>query len=111
MSDAAPSLPPLQQALLDAATLQALFSDLALCTRLLSVHVRAPGAARGGQPDTCSLETARDGLLSGLLRSVQIRYAYENATWCDTLIAAPGGARIIRIRDEDIGLSVAQTLP
>lgn len=103
MSEPSPSLPPLQQALLDHETLSALFSDLAACTRVLSVLVRAPGADRGGEPDTLPLEAARDGLMGGRLRSVQIRYAYEQATWCDTLIAAPGGARIVRIRDQDIG--------
>ena len=108
MSEPAPALPPLQQALLDPATVEALFRDLAACTRILSVLGRSPGAGRGGEPPSLPLEAAHAGLADGSLRSVQVRYAYDGATWCDTLMAAPGGVRIVRIRDQDIGASLGQ---
>lgn len=97
-----PRLPALTQALLDEPTLEALFADISACTQVLAVLARPAGSARGQAPVTLSLDEARQGLADGSVRSLQIRYAYEGATWCDTLMPAPGGVRIVRIRDQDI---------
>jgi hypothetical protein len=101
VSDPAPKLPALQQTVLDAPTLEALFRDLAQCTQILAVIPKggpqAYAADRG-----IDLETARAGLASGVFRGVQVRYRYENQEWCDTLLATPGGVRLVRISQDDV---------
>lgn len=101
------SLPPLQQTVLDPATVAALFADLSACAEVTSVTTRAPGRTAGAAPTTLSLEAAREGLLSGGLRTVQIRYRHGGQTWCDTLLATPVGVRLVRISEEDVLASVA----
>ena len=98
-------LPPLQQTLLDVATTDALFRDLAACTR---VHAVSPKYAdrRHTGADSISLETARTRLAAGLLLGVQIRYGYDSHTWCDTLIRRPNGLTLVRIREADIEATV-----
>ncbi len=98
-------LPPLQQTVLDVATTDALFRDLAACTR---IHAVIPKYAARGHTgtDTISLETARTRLAAGLLLGVQIRYAYDGHTWCDTLLRRPNGLTLVRIREADIEATV-----
>lgn len=107
MSESPPKLPALQQTVLDAPTLEALFRDLAQCTQILAVIPKggpqAYAADRG-----IDLEAARTGLASGQFRGVQVRYRYEKQDWCDTLLATPGGVRLVRIcLDEAMGSGVA----
>lgn len=99
-------LPPLQQTVLDVATTDALFRDLAACTR---VHAVIPKYARNAHTGsaTLTLEAARTRLAAGLLLGVQIRYAYDGHTWCDTLLRRPSGLTLVRIREADIDASVA----
>lgn len=100
MPDAAPHLPALTQAVLDPATLDALFRDLAACTEILAV---VPKTTAQGMvaPLAIDLATARTGLASGQFRGVQIRYRYELKEWCDTLLATPAGVRLVRVCTED----------
>ena len=102
-----PKLPALQQTVLDAPTLEALFRDLAQCTQILAVVPK--GAPQAYAPDRgIDLEAARAGLISGQFRGVQVRYRYEGQEWCDTLLATPGGVRLVRISlDEAMGSGVA----
>ncbi len=106
-------LPALQQAPLDAATVAALFRDLAACTRIVSVTPRRVGAApRADSPTTTiTLETAQTGLADGSMRGVQIRYFYDQQTWCDTLMARPEGIRLVRISESDIAATLAPPTP
>lgn len=106
-------LPALQQAPLDAATVAALFRDLAACTRIVSVTPRRVGAApRADAPTTTiTLEAAQTGLADGSMRGVQIRYFYDQQTWCDTLMARPGGIRLVRISESDIAATLAPPTP
>jgi hypothetical protein len=99
-------LPPLQQAELDAATLEQLFSDLATCTRVLAVQPRR--AVRSLVPEAgVNLAEARAGLADGTLRGVQVRYVYEGREWHDTLLPlGPGRTRLVRICTADIAASV-----
>ncbi len=99
-------LPPLQQTVLDVATIDALFRDLAACTRVQNVSPKYERNARTG-PESLTLEQARVRLAAGLLLGVQIRYAYDGHTWCDTLLRRPGGTTLVRIRESDINASVA----
>lgn len=90
------SLPALQQAALDGETFEALFRDLSQCVHLLAVLPK--GTAHGHASERgISLEEAREGVLSGRLRGVQIRYLHEGQEWCDTLLNSPTGVRLVRI--------------
>ena len=93
-------LPPLQQTVLDAATTDVLFRDLAACTRVLSVIPKT--AAMGRTTGSITLEAAAAGLRNGTLRGAQVRYVYDQEEWCDTLIATPAGLRVVRISTTDI---------
>ena len=93
-------LPPLQQTVLDAANADALFRDLAACTRVLSVTPKT--AAMGHTIGSITLEQAATGLRDGSLRGAQVRYVYDQQEWCDTLIATPAGLRVVRICTQDI---------
>lgn len=103
------SLPPLQQTLLDPATVEALFRDIAACATVLSVQPKhaprthAPAEATG----SLSLEQARARLASGQVLGVQIRYRHEGHVWTDTLLRRTGGVTLVRIREADIAASVA----
>jgi len=99
-------LPPLQQTLLDVATVDALFRDLAACTRVTAVLPKYARNQHTG-PDSLTLEQARVRLAAGLLLGVQIRYAYDGHAWCDTLLRRPAGLTLVRIRETDITDSVA----
>lgn len=98
-------LPPLQQAVLDVPTTDALFRDLAACTK---IHAVIPKYATRGYtaPESISLENARTRLAAGLLLGVQIRYGYDGHTWCDTLLRRPAGMTLVRIREADVTASV-----
>jgi hypothetical protein len=104
-SNAPLRLPPLQQTVLDVATTDALFRDLAACTK---IHAVIPKYAARGHTgtETISLETARTRLAAGLLLGVQIRYAYDGHTWCDTLLRRPAGLTLVRIREADIEATI-----
>ncbi|MBK9992313.1 MAG: hypothetical protein IPP19_16735 [Verrucomicrobia bacterium] len=107
MSETAPKLPALQQTVLDEATLDALFRDLAQCTQILAVIPKGAPQAYAAERGI-DLEAARAGLASGIFRGVQVRYRYDGQEWCDTLLATPGGVRLVRISvDETLGSGVA----
>ena len=70
--------------------------DLAHCTQILAVIPKG-GPQAYATDRGIDLETARLGLASGQFRGVQVRYRYEKQEWCDTLLAMPGGVRLVRI--------------
>ena len=99
-------LPTLQQTLLDVATDDALFRDLAAFAKVPAVRPKyAPGTH--APAESLTLDQARVRLASGLLLGVQIRYAYDGHEWCDTLLRRPAGLTLVRIRETDITASVA----
>ena len=100
MPDPNPRLPELTQAVLDPATLDALFRDLTACTEILAVVPKVSAQAMT-EPVAIDLAAARIGLASGRFRGVQIRYRYEFKEWCDTLLAAPAGLRLVRVCVDD----------
>jgi hypothetical protein len=102
------NLPQLHQAELDPATLDQYFADLVACAQIHAVLPRAAARTPVAAAEGVSLDEGRQGLRSGALRGVQIRYRYENRDWCDTLVARPGGAaRIVRICEDEVRLSAA----
>ena len=102
MAETAPRLPDVQQAVLDTATLDALFRDLAHYTQIIAV---VPKTAAAGMVNerSISLDDARAGLTSGAFRAVQVRYRYDQREWCNTLMGTPAGVRLVRICTDSIG--------
>ena len=94
----AADLPSVHTAVLNAETLDALFSDLSLAARILDV--RAKGQALGySSTDAWSLEAARVALLGGQLIGIQVRYVLGVEIWRDTLMRTPEGTRLVRIKE------------
>ena len=107
MADSPLKLPPLQQAVLDAATADTLFQDLALCAQVLSVVPRRAARSLREEPPI-DLAAAHTGLRDATLRAVQIRYRYESREWCDTLMPLPAGAmRLVRICTDEVAASTS----
>ncbi|WP_441285759.1 hypothetical protein ACSRUE_24855 [Sorangium sp. KYC3313] len=99
-------LPPLQEAVLDEATLDQLFFDLAEAAELVSVSLKGGATARAGDlPRAGSggdgLALARRALGDGTALGVQIRYRFAGSEWWDTLLRTPSGVRLVRVRHED----------
>jgi len=89
----------LQNALLDASTIEQLFRDVELCTEVREIIPKF--AAQGYVSEkSITLAQARDWLFDGQVRAVQLRYRYEGADWWDTIMSAQGSYRLVRIRHE-----------
>ena len=94
-----PPVPLMVEGLIDAPTLRQLFSDLASSAVVLDV--REKGNPRGyASPTELTPELARDRLLSGFTRAVQVRYRYDGHEWTDTVLGMPTGYRVVRCRHE-----------
>lgn len=99
-------LPPLQEAVLDGATLDQLFFDIAKAAEVVSVSLKGGATARAGDlPRAGSggdeLALARRALSDGTALGVQIRYRFAGSEWWDTLLRTPSGVRLVRVRHED----------
>lgn len=96
MSDGDPAPPPLQSSVLDDATLDRLLEDIAAAAEgvLVTVKRRRDAHAEGGE---VSIADVASLLRSGSAAGVQLRYRFDGTAWCDTLIAAPEGVRLVRI--------------
>jgi hypothetical protein len=97
-------LPPLQVATLDEATLGQLFFDVAHAAELLGVTFKGGATAHAHESadPRRALETARRLFAGGEGIGVQLRYRFQGATWLDTLMRAPGGVRLVRVRQDDM---------
>jgi len=95
-------LPELQDATIDAAVVIALFDDIDQCAELREILVKGAPQALSGQETPHTLESARDALLQGEIRAVQLRYTYENTPWCDTITVLPRGFHLIRMEQEGL---------
>ena len=92
-----PPVPMIVEGLIDAATLRQLFADLEAATQILGIREKGtPGSY--SLHEECTLETARDRLLTATARSVQVRYRYDNQEWTDTIFTRPGGFGVVRCR-------------
>ena len=106
MSEPSLELPELTESVLGAEEVGALFRDLVALTKIVEIIPKRQ--ARGYVDDSTklSLDDAREGILSGEFRGLQIRYLYDGGLWWDTLICSPKGINIVRIRhdiDADVG--------
>jgi ferredoxin-type protein NapG len=90
------SLPELHEGELDEAALRALFRDLGALTEVEEVRLKR-AAGRRAESGAPGLDEALAKLLSGDVRGVQVRYRYLGESWCDTVLPAPGGHRVVRM--------------
>lgn len=92
-------LPTLQDTILDDATVDQLFADIADLTRVLDV---IPKTAERGYvgAGSVSMDEARTMLRHHSCRAIQLRYVHDGAQWWDTLMPQPNGTRIVRIRHD-----------
>ena len=90
-------LAAVQEAVVDAATIDQLFFDLSQLAQILEVRIKAAKQAYAteGRP---TLEAARSALASGDAVGVQLRYRHQSIEWIDTLFAVSGGFRIVRVK-------------
>jgi hypothetical protein len=98
------NLPNLQDALLDDATVDALFHDVSSSTQLLEIVFKGSAEQMTPEPAEASLARARTALRERTVFGVQLRYRFGATEWWDTLIPMPGGVRLVRI---DHGAAVA----
>ena len=89
-------LPDLQDAVLNDTQLEQLFCDYRRCIRVLQIVVKQ-GGGRVGDESSPSLEEAEHLVRERKVRGLQIRYAYEDDLWWDTLMPVPSGIRLVRI--------------
>lgn len=88
-------LPELQEADLDAETVEAYFRDLSECAEIIAVVPKmGPGYV---SPSTVGLEDGYGLLRSGQVLGLQIRYRFDGAEWWDTLMVRNGVVRLVRI--------------
>jgi hypothetical protein len=92
-------LPELNQAVLDAPTVDALFEDIHRCAQLIEVIVKHSTRSYASE-GSFTAQQARQMLEDGSASSVQIRYFFEDAQWWDTLIRTGDGFRVVRIRHD-----------
>lgn len=94
-----PPLPEMREAFLSRDDLTSLAADLQQCTRILGVLRK--GATRDHADSVnISFTDALAELSTGTVTAVQVRYAYDNHEWTDTLLNTPQGVRLVRCRHE-----------
>ena len=93
------SLPDLHQAILDEPTLEQLLTDLENHAEVNEVIPKF--TAKGYVPEgPMNLDEARKLLHFRSARGVQIRYRYDGSDWWDTIMTAPEGYRLVRIKHD-----------
>ncbi len=94
------ALPELHGATLSMDQVAALFGDIAACAELLEILPKYAATERVPDRSALTLDQAAGLLQSRVVRGLQLRYRYEGAVWCDTLMQASEGYRIVRIRHD-----------
>jgi len=89
-------LPTIWDKLLDPATLDQYFKDLATHAEMISVQVKQ-SPTEYVLDNIMDLSAAREKVMTGDTRAVQIRYRFEEQEWCDTLIRQASGVKLIRM--------------
>lgn len=92
-----PPVPLLVEGLIDAVTLQQLFTDLKTHATVVAVREKnAPTAYT--TPDGQTLAAAFERLRDGTARALQVQYHFDGHDWVDTIMALPSGFRVVRCR-------------
>jgi len=89
-------LPTIWDKLLDPATLDQYFKDLATHAEMISVQQKQ-SQTEYVHENTIDLSVAREKVMSGDARAVQIRYRFDEQEWCDTLLRHTSGVKLIRM--------------
>lgn len=92
-----PPVPLLVEGLIDRPTLTRLFADLESAAVVTGVREKGGPAELAGAGELPPA-AARERLLAGTARAVQVRYTFDGHDWTDTVLAVPGGFRVIRCR-------------
>lgn len=95
MDDATPEA-ELYDAVIDDATLARWVDDLCAFARVDRVMEKGGATRHAGQSADISASVAR--LRAGEIRALQAWYRHDESTWCDTVLPAPGGWRMVRTR-------------
>lgn len=94
-----PPVPLMVEGQIDAGTLRQLFADLAATATILEVREKG-GSIGYASADALTADNARDRLLMGDARAVQVRYHFDGCVWADSILAIPTGFRVVRCRLE-----------
>ena len=93
-------LPPIHEAILGSEQLQELFADIEHHGSNIQLMVR--GASRSSAKSSASsvdaLRSACKQLLAGTAVKLQIRYAWQQANWIDTIENKSGQYRLVRMQ-------------
>lgn len=89
--------PEILEAHWDLDQVDALLDDLQRGANVQHVQIRT---SSDGRPEDrgATLQEAQGLLHAGEAKAIQIRYTFEQETWCDTLMVLPDSIRIIRMR-------------
>lgn len=72
----------------------------ALAANATDVQIRVKGATTAySESTTDAFATLARRLVAGEVVALQIRFAANGAWWCDTIVAARGGFRLVRMRE------------
>lgn len=93
-------LPALDEGMLSDDGVRQLIAELGAHAEVFEVGIKGGAQARG-QRAVLDLPAALDGLLAGEHRAIQVRYRFQGAEWCDTVLRAPGGWRVVRMCQGD----------
>lgn len=90
---------PLQEVLLDEATVGQLFFDVRHAAEFVAVVGKGPRERRASELSTThdALDAAQAAFLRRELAGVQLRYRFAGEEWWDTLTHTAGGIRLVRI--------------
>lgn len=95
MDDALPEA-ELYDAVIDDATLARWVEDLCAFARVDRVMEKGGATSHAGQTTDIAASVVR--LRAGEIRALQAWYRHEGSAWCDTVLAVPGGWRMVRTR-------------
>lgn len=94
-----PPVPMMVDGMMDAGTLQQLFSDLTTSATVLCVREKGGPTSYTSENDI-SLDAAAQRMLDGQVRAIQVRYLFSHHEWTDTIMALPAGFRVVRCQHE-----------
>jgi ferredoxin-type protein NapG len=89
-------LPELHQGEFDDDGLRALFRDLASLAEIEEIRLKQAADLRAA-PASPNLDDALALLLAREVRGAQLRYRFGGESWCDTVLSAPSGHRVVRM--------------
>lgn len=96
-----PPVPLMVEGTLDASGLRQLFADIQAAGTVIGVREKGePTEHATGQ---LTPTAARDRLLAGAARAVQLHYRFDDHDWTDTVFAFHSGYRVVRCRHEPDG--------